>query len=138
MITLKELLSGNDFNSQTPEIQRSLMDLLTKVSQIRTAYNDIMDVSSGLRTMKHHLEIYAAKGIVDQSKIPMKSKHLFGQAVDIRDPAGKLQQWCRDNQALLLSIGVWMEDFSKTPGWVHFQSVAYASWKPGKSLWFIP
>lgn len=39
-------------------------------------------VTCGFRSMAHHLKIYAEKGITDKSKIPMKSYHLSGLAVD--------------------------------------------------------
>lgn len=143
MLSMSEFLKGTTFEAQTPEIQANLTKLLGCMNQVRTAWARPMTTTSGLRTMEDHLRIYresaAKKGITfDQSKVPMKSKHLFGQAVDIFDPKKELQTWCRANEALLLSIGVWMEDFSATPNWCHFQTVAYGSWKPGKSIWFMP
>lgn len=83
--------------------------------------------------MEHHLAIYKAKG-VPFAHIPMKSKHLFGQAADIADGNKILQQWCKDNVQLLETTGLWMEDFSATPTWCHFQIVPPASGK----RWFMP
>lgn len=80
------------------------------------------------------MRIYKNKGITDPKKIPMKSKHLYGQAVDISDPNQKIQAWCKSNEACLVSIGLWMEDFSVTTNWVHFQIVPPGSGK----RWFMP
>lgn len=81
-----------------------------------------MHVSSGLRSLEEHLRIYAEKGITDRSKIPMKSRHLHGMAVDIRDPKHELQKWCLDNEDMLEQAGLYCEHFSSTVGWVHFQT----------------
>lgn len=125
MISKKELLSNqiDDIGLLEPSIQENLNILLKKINVIRTAWAKPMIVTSGLRTMKHHLDIYARKGITDPNRIPMKSKHLFGQAVDISDPKQELQKWCKQNISLLESTGLWMEDFSATKNWCHFQIV---------------
>jgi len=123
MISMEELLSGAKLEDQSADIQNNLKILLDKVNQVRSAWNKPMTVTSGLRDMKHHLEIYAAKGITDPSKIPMKSKHLYGQACDISDSNKELQKWCLANVSKLEQIGLWMEDFGATPNWVHFQIV---------------
>jgi uncharacterized protein YcbK (DUF882 family) len=138
MILMRELIKDEDFESLSPEIQKNLENLLIIINNIRTLYDTPMIVTSGLRTMEEHLAIYAKKGITDKTKIPMKSKHLFGLAVDISDPNGELKTWCKNNEKTLKEIGVWMEDFSSTPNWVHFQIVPYGSYKEGKSLWFNP
>lgn len=138
MLSLQELLKGKDYNALPKEHQANLMTLLERINKVRTAYGKSMTVSSGYRSLQEHLDIYKRKGITDQSRIPMKSKHLFGQAVDISDPNKELQVWCQNNESLLRSIGLWMEDFGATPNWVHFQVVQYGSYKEGGSLWFKP
>lgn len=141
MITMKEL-NPTDTKVDS-KIQNNLEILCEVMNKIRTEWSKPMVVTSGLRTMEDHLRIYKEKAakegkLFDQSKVPMKSKHLFGQACDIYDPNQELQAWCEDNEAFLEDTGVWMEAFSATPNWVHFQIVPYGSWKPGKSLWFVP
>ena len=92
-----------------------------------------MTVTSGLRTMEDHLRIYAAKGITDTSKIPMKSKHLYGQAVDISDPDLELTAWSKENNSQrLIDAGLWCEEGNSN--WTHFQIL------PPKSgnRWFLP
>lgn len=135
MISMDELLNHKYELSDLPQDhQDNLAILLEKINKIREAWAHPMTVTSGYRSMEDHLRIYREKGITDQSKIPMKSKHLSGAAVDISDPDKKLQQWCKDNEDKLEEIGLWMEDFSATPNWCHFQIVPPASGK----RWFIP
>jgi uncharacterized protein YcbK (DUF882 family) len=124
---MSEILRNAKLEDQSPEIQRNLAVLLERVNKVRAAYGKPMTVTSGLRTMQDHLRIYREKGITDQSKIPMRSRHLFGQAVDISDPKQELQRWILKNEKLMEEIGLWMEDFSATKNWVHMQIVPPAS-----------
>lgn len=91
-----------------------------------------MVVTSGLRSMEDHLCIYrekaAKEGVAfDESKVPKKSLHLFGAAVDIWDPHGELMDWCVKNEKRLEQIQLWVE--AGTRGWVHFQIYAPNSGK---------
>lgn len=146
-ITREEIIGSTEWDDIPEEHQNNIDDLLVKLNKIRTKWGKPMFSSSGYRSMAQHLAIYKKKGITDKKLIPMKSKHLFGQADDIGDADEKtpgtqileFQQWCRDNEDWLLNeVGVWIEHFDYTKTWVHFQSVPYASWKPGKSIFFIP
>lgn len=134
MITFNELIKGNFINDIPIEHQHNLEILLKRVNMVRAAYGKPMMVTSGYRSLQDHIRIYSMKGITDRSKIPMKSKHLYGQAVDFSDPKGELQAWCKANEALLVQAGLWMEDFSATPNWIHFQILPPASGK----RWFLP
>lgn len=129
MVTLNELLKGKNFSSLPIEHQGNLLELLKRINVIRDKYGKPMTPSSGYRSMEEHLGIYKKKGITDPKKIPMKSKHLYGQAVDIYDPNKALQAWCKANVKVLEEVGLWMEDFSATPNWCHFQIVPPASGK---------
>lgn len=121
MISIDELLSGQaKLGELSNEVQNNLQELLVKVNKVRTAYGKPMIVTSGLRTKKHHLEIYARKGIYPP-KVPMKSNHLSGRAVDFADANGELKKWVKANIKLMEEIGLWMEDFSATKTWCHFQ-----------------
>lgn len=121
MITMNELLSGQaSFDSLDKDVQENLNQLFLKVNIVRKEYGKPMIVTSGLRTKKHHLEIYARKGIYPP-KVPMKSNHLYGRAVDFADSDGKLKKWILENISLMEEIGLWMEDFNATKTWVHFQ-----------------
>ena len=129
MISMEEILSGQaTFDSLESDIKNNLNILFDKVNKVRTAYGKPMTVTSGLRTKKHHLEIYARKGIFPP-KVPMKSNHLFGRAIDIADGNGALKKWINENIKLIEEIGLYMEDFSATTTWVHFQINPPASGK---------
>lgn len=119
---MDELLSGQaKYEGLENEIQHNLSILLQKVNKVRSLYGKPMIVTSGLRTKQHHLEIYARKGIFPP-KVPMKSNHLFGRAVDFADGDGKLKKWILENIKQIEEIGLYMEDFSATKTWVHFQT----------------
>jgi len=117
------LIKDTDFNSLDESVQSNLMELLNRINKIRDAYGKPMIVTSGLRTIEHHLEIYKKKGITDVQKIPMRSLHLSGRAVDISDPKRELQKFITANVPLLESVGVWCESFVFTKNWCHLQSV---------------
>lgn len=53
------------------------------------------------------------------------SKHMTGQAIDIYDPDGELDDWLLTNygQASLTALGLWMEHPSATKSWCHVQTV---------------
>lgn len=140
MLSIDELLNNKyKLEDQSDEIQANLAILLEKINKIRTSWGKPMTITSGLRTIDDHLRIYKdiakKKNIVfDKTKVPMKSKHLYGQAADVSDPDQKLQAWCLKNEKLLEEIGLWMEDFSATSNWVHFQILPPSSNK----RWFLP
>ncbi len=126
MISMNELLGGAKLEDQPQDIQANLAVLLERMNRVRGAYGKPMTVTSGLRTMEDHLRIYrgiaSKKGVpFNPAAVPMKSKHLSGAAVDIFDPNKELQAWCKANESLLESAGLWMEDFGATPNWCHFQ-----------------
>ena len=137
MIEMKELLNNKyKLEDQSEEIQNNLNELLDKMNQVRSLYGKPMVATSGLRTMEDHLRIYAAKGIIDQSKIPMHSKHLYGLALDIADGDGSLNQWCKEHEEDLRQIGIWLE--IREGGWQHFQIRPYASYTEEKTIFFVP
>jgi Peptidase M15 len=54
-----------------------------------------------------------------------RSKHMTGQAVDIYDPDGDLDEWLMtgEGQAALTALGLWHENPAATKGWAHLQTV---------------
>lgn len=126
MILGKEILQGKDCPK---ELEENLLNLLIKINKVRDAWGKPMTVTSGWRSKEDQIRIYTAKGITDQAQMHMRSKHFSCQAVDIADPNRELQEWIKTNIKLIEEIGLWMEDFSATPNWVHFQTVPPASGK---------
>ena len=89
---------------------RNLDDLCQKVNAL--GYKPPMYASSCLRSLE------------DQKRINPKalgSSHLYGCAVDIKDPDGKLA-WVKANKAKLEQCGLWCENPQYTKGWVHLQT----------------
>ncbi len=134
MITLDEL---GYYKDMPLEHYNNLLKLSEKINKLRDAYGKPLRVTSGYRSLEKHLAIYAAKGITDHKKIPMKSKHLEGLAVDlvpVKEPVSDLHKFIKSNIALMQEIGLWFESFDYTEKWVHAQIVPP---KSGKRF-FIP
>lgn len=108
-------------------ILRNMEDLCQKINAI--GYTPPMYATSCLRSIK------------DQQRInpkAMGSSHLYGAAVDIADPDGKLKTFLVKNTVLLTYNGLWMEDpaytTTKNGSWVHLQTYTP---KSGRRI-FIP
>ena len=52
----------------------------------------------------------------------VKSKHITGQAIDLRDLDGDLDEFLYANQKYLQLAGLYMEHPAATKGWTHLQS----------------
>ena len=65
----------------------------------------------------------------------VNSKHMTGQAIDIYDPDGELDDWLmtEKGQATLESIGLWIESPACSKGWSHLQTVPP---KSGRRVFF--
>lgn len=57
----------------------------------------------------------------------VNSRHLTGQAIDVYDPDGDLDEWCLAQADLadgaLARLGLWLEHPAATKGWCHLQTV---------------
>lgn len=55
----------------------------------------------------------------------VNSKHMTGQAIDIYDPDGDLDEWLMtgEGQAAMTALGLWHEHPSATKGWAHLQTI---------------
>lgn len=125
MITKQELNPHK--YTLTAEQEVNQLILLASINKIQTTWGKPMTVTSGVRSQ------------ADQTKInpnAPKSKHLLGAAVDIADSDGKLYTWCKANDATLAEAGLYCEEGTK--GWVHFQCIAFGSYKSGGTRWFKP
>ena len=131
MISIPQITGGKEV---PPEFEQNLGILVHRTNMLCQFAGFEPIVSSGFRSMEEHLTIYRRKGITDPDKIPMKSKHLYCQAVDLYDPDKKLQLIILNNQNWCKQAGIWFEDFYYTKTWVHLQIVPPKSGK----LFFIP
>lgn len=55
-----------------------------------------------------------------------RSKHMTGQALDLFDPDGDLDDWLMtdDGQRAMADLGLWHENPAATKGWAHLQTVS--------------
>jgi hypothetical protein len=53
----------------------------------------------------------------------VNSKHITGQAIDLSDPDGELDDFLFKNQEYLVENFLWMEHPAATKGWTHLQSI---------------
>lgn len=130
MITLESFYMGRDkthADELTQEIQDNAEITVGKVNELLeiAGFKSASEVASGWRPAG----VNAAT-----ANAAKNSKHLTGQACDIRDGDRSLAGWCADNVDVLEQVGLWCEDFRWTPTWVHFQIVPP---KSGRRI-FIP
>lgn len=52
-----------------------------------------------------------------------RSRHMTGQACDLYDPEGLLDEWCQDHPDALAELGLWLEHPSATKSWCHIQTI---------------
>jgi hypothetical protein len=130
MITIADYFMGRREKypaALTTEIERNAartVDLANKLLTEAQTYGVTVDqhpvnrspVSSGWRPP----EVNAAT-----PNAAARSKHMTGQAIDIYDPDGDLDEWLMTGpgQAVLSALGLWMEHPSATKGWCHVQTV---------------
>lgn len=130
MITVDDYFMGRRQQhplALTPAIEREAYRTATLVSQLLTqaqSYGVTMDrhpvtktlVSSGWRPPA----VNAAT-----SGAAVNSKHMTGQALDVYDPDGDLDEWLMtgEGQAAMTALGLWHEHPSATKGWAHLQTV---------------
>ena len=101
------------------EVRANALELLSKVNamladiQLQEAQEP--KVNSGWRPQGYNATIPGAAP---------NSKHITGQAVDLADPDGALDDFLFVRPARLIEHGLYMEHPLATKGWVHLQCVA--------------
>ena len=117
--TVSELLRSGSHHWEEKDvdmvIKRNLEDLCRKINKL--GFQPARYATSCLRSLK------------DQQRVnpsAMGSSHLYGCAVDIADPDGRLTNWLKTSvgKKALVDCGLWMEDPAYTKGWCHLQTYA--------------
>lgn len=119
MIVFRDLIKGLNVADIPITHQHNLECLMDRANKLLQACSIETYVTSGYRTIQHHVEIYNKRGIF-KPHIPMGSSHLSGAAADLYDGEGKLMEWCKNNVSTLEEIGLWLEDDTTQPR-VHIQ-----------------
>ena len=133
MITLTDFWQGRDRaypEALTDQIRANASETVARANLLISSYRMLTKdtehrkVTSGWRP--------ASVNAATPGAAP-RSKHMTGQAIDISDPEGDLDEWCADHPDILQTIGVWLEHPSATKGWSHLQIVPP---KSGKRVFF--
>ena len=114
----------------TDAIRDNATELLGRVNLLLSwAYADDVRPALDATTRTHVASGWRPQAINGAtSNAAAKSRHLTGEAIDLRDNGTRdLARWCLKNLDALQEIGLWMEDPQWTPTWVHLQIVPPAS-----------
>lgn len=104
----------------TAEIVTNAAILIDRVRKLLEAFGEERAITSGWRPPSVNANTPGAA---------IKSKHMTGQAVDLADPDGDLDEWCFENQDLLQQFELWLEHPAATKNWCHLQSIPPKSGK---------
>ena len=133
MITLRDYWMGRDVSHRselTDEIRANAAETVERANKLLEWYQSVTKdqesrfVTSGWRPAAVNAETPGAA---------MRSKHMTGQAVDISDPEGDLDEWALEHPELLEDFGLYLEHPSATKGWCHVQTVPP---KSGRRVFF--
>lgn len=119
MITLTDYWMGRDEEyplAMTPQIEKNAALTVQLVNLLLARFGQGRKVNSGWRPPQVNANIANAAP---------NSKHMTGQAIDLADPDGDLDEWLMSGEgfAALEEIGLWMEHPAATKGWCHLQTV---------------
>lgn len=116
MITVDEYLgqhlAGHE-SELTDEIRANAEIICGRANQLIAAFEEDRGLRSGWRP----------SAINHNAGGALHSRHMTGQAVDIEDNDGRLDEFCKQNVGLLEQLGLWLEDDAATPSWCHIQCV---------------
>ena len=123
MITLEDYFGRitytPELEEQRTQVEENAKELIRRVNLLLPEVAHIeavkeLKVNSGWRPAAYNATIPNAAP---------RSKHITGQAIDLADPEGELDDYLINHRPLLLNAGLWMEHPSATKGWCHLQSV---------------
>jgi hypothetical protein len=119
---MKEMCPGFDLDKLPQSVYTKTAILLDRINMLFMDYKDPIIVQRGYRDAKLNAEVGGSK----------TSPHLTGEAVDLKDPTGKICLYCLNHLDLLKKWGLWMENPMKSPTWVHLQ------WREASQIVFNP
>lgn len=130
MITLSDYLMGRREQYPqmlTPEIERNAArtcELATKLLIQAETFGVSIDKHPGTGSVVNSGWRPPQVNAATANAAP-RSKHMTGEAIDIYDPDGDLDEWLMtgDGQAAMTALGLWHEHPSATKGWAHVQTV---------------
>lgn len=119
MITLTDYWMGRDREfplALTPQIEKNAELTVQLANALLVRFGEGRRVNSGWRPPEVNAKTAGAAP---------KSKHMTGQAIDLADPEGDLDDWLMsaEGQAAMAELGLWHEHPAVTKGWAHLQTV---------------
>jgi hypothetical protein len=119
MIILSDYWMGRDIAyplALTPDIKRNAITTVALANELLAIFGQGRRVNSGWRP--------PAVNAATANAAPM-SKHMTGQAIDLADPEGDLDDWLMGDigQAAMTRLGLWHEHPASTKSWAHLQTV---------------
>ena len=125
MIRVEDYL-GNMTHAEEPssDVVSNALDLLSRVNVLLSRVTDLEPdleaasepvINSGWRPESYNATVPGAA---------RKSLHITGEAIDLADPEGELDEFLFDNPHLLVETGLWCEHPSSTRRWTHLQARA--------------
>jgi hypothetical protein len=121
MIALEDYFGRvSHIEEPSEEVKANAADLLDRVNSMLSECPQIepvteAKVNSGWRPASYNATVPNAAP---------RSKHITGQAIDLADPEGELDEFLFDNPQILAAHGLYQEHPLATKGWCHVQSVA--------------
>ena len=111
----------------TDDVRRNVEDTVAKANSLLAALEaQGVSLEAHPRTLSLVSSGWRPPQINGQVKnAAPKSKHMTGQAVDIYDPEGEIDDYLMSDagQRMLLAVGLWIEHPSATKGWTHWQTL---------------
>ena len=119
------------------EHRKNLQKLLKTVNELGTLVPDNLkgprNMSSGYRSKEYQINVYKnlakqkkspfTDGVYVQSKVPLGSAHMTGEAMDINDPDNELDEWLMSDEGkkVVEKLDIYLEHKDYTDGWCHVQ-----------------
>lgn len=134
MILKRKVITRNDYfrgrDTLYPEdynvtVEANAVDLIERVNKLLGMLGDVfeyVEVSSGFRPNAVNKNIQHAA---------TKSYHLVGKAVDLKFGGKEKEvfEYIVKNYKILSDLGLWMEDYVHTKGWIHLDTGSRAQRK---------
>lgn len=127
MITVADYWMGRDVShgAELDDLTRAnaAVTVGRAATLLRQAADDGLVLIPNPRTGSYVASGWRPTGINNSTPgAAVHSKHLTGEAVDIYDPGGAVDDWCMSHTAALESCGLWLEHPASTKGWCHLQT----------------
>lgn len=130
MITLADYFMGRREKhplAMSPSIEREAMrtvDLVCKLLTQAQTFGVTLEQSPVTKTLVSSGWRPPAINAATPNAAP-NSKHMTGQALDVYDPDGDLDEWLLTGEgtAALEALGLWVEHPSATKTWCHLQTI---------------